>query len=189
MPSRDPNSVWRRMFRRTGSILCTLGLVVIAFLTVSLAEGFPVKVLVVTSSSMEPTLHCAGAPGCLSLHPDRLVFFRWAYGWLGSPARGDIVLIKLLPTHEKCEAGQLIVKRVIGLGGDRIRETRGVIFRDGSPLKTSSTQPSTKNFGPVQVPNGEFFVLGDNVAISCDSRTFGLIARSQVLGKLVLRLR
>jgi signal peptidase I len=83
------------------------------------------------------------------------------------------------------------LKRVIGLPGETI-EVRGTeVLIDGKPLREdysiydASPRSSHDSFGPVTVPTGKFFVLGDNRDHSLDSRTFGLVDAHKVRGKVV----
>lgn len=77
------------------------------------------------------------------------------------------------------------IKRVIGLPGERIEIVDSRVLVDGSPidepyLKAGSTMP---DFGPVVVPAGEMFVMGDNRNSSQDSRYFGTVATDSIVGR------
>jgi signal peptidase I len=99
------------------------------------------------------------------------------------PKRGDIVLIR--------KEGSYFVKRVVAVGTDTILSQNGVIFVNGNRLNESYAQhtghpPWSLNwFGPLYVPSGKCFVMGDNRDFSRDSRTpdFGLIDEQLVAGK------
>ena len=83
-----------------------------------------------------------------------------------------------------------LVKRVIGVPGDVIDIREGKVFRNNEvldePYTKGVTQKRELEF-PVTVPEGKYFVLGDNREISRDSRSFGFIEQSQVEGKAVFR--
>jgi len=80
-----------------------------------------------------------------------------------------------------------IVKRVIGLGGEQIQIVSGKVLVNGAALKQSfSFSPSQDDFGPVTVPQGEYFLLGDNRDNSYDSRfwTPPTIGAKSIKGKV-----
>lgn len=127
-----------------------------------------------------------------------------------TPVRGDIVII-----NEKLERGVInkfventkeligevcnkdeteknrLIKRVIGVPGDKIDILEGKIYLNGQLYSESyvkgSTFPGTMQF-PITIPEGEYFVLGDNRENSMDSREIGLININEIEGKAVLRL-
>ncbi len=127
-----------------------------------------------------------------------------------SPARGDIIVfiedqypmnyidrVKVflkdvsqvfVPVEEKTNVR--LVKRVIGIPGDEIDIRDGSVYRNGErldePYVKGLTYPREVIF-PINVPVGKYLVLGDNREVSKDSRTFGLIDRSQIEGKAVFR--
>lgn len=81
------------------------------------------------------------------------------------------------------------VKRIMGKPGDTIAVINGVTYRNDEPLEEPYVDPShaaLTNFGPVTVPEDTFFVMGDNRAVSKDSRSsqVGPIAKSEVKGKV-----
>lgn len=85
-----------------------------------------------------------------------------------------------------------LVKRVIGLPGDEIDIRDGIVYRNGVPLDepyvTSPTEPGVNEVVPFVVPAGQVFVLGDNRAVSQDSRAFGCVDLKNVEGIAVFRV-
>jgi signal peptidase I len=143
----------------------------------------------IPSSSMEPTLHCA-KPGawCEGHFSDRVIVNRLAYRF-GSPQRGDIVVFKA-PAAAKAECGEggTYVKRLIGLPGETVSERNGVITIDGKPLHENYALGGKEDTttGTWPVPAGSYFLVGDDRLHSCDSRTWGVVPRSSLIGPLLL---
>jgi signal peptidase I len=102
--------------------------------------------------------------------------------------RFDIVIFNAPPSALlEGEKNQIYVKRVIGLGGEQIEIRQGAVFINGKRLREPFvTRPSDDDFGPVTIPEGEYFLLGDNHANSSDSRYWkpATIKQSDLLGKV-----
>jgi signal peptidase I len=114
----------------------------------------------------------------------------------GPPSRGDIVVFNT-PTEAalKCGEGGTFVKRVIGLPGDTVREDdsgfisiRGPDSKTFVKLKEPYLTPErrladTAHFGQIwHVPSGQYFMMGDNRASSCDSRSWGSVPGNKLIG-------
>jgi signal peptidase I len=122
-------------------------------------------------SSMEPTL----------VNRERFVYDA-AYYRSRPKRRGDVVIMH-----------SLFIKRIAAVGGDTIEGKQQQILLNGQPLsepfirqKSSiSDDPDQFTFGPVTVASGKYFVLGDNLDMSLDSRTpsFGLVDENAIVGK------
>jgi signal peptidase I len=101
------------------------------------------------------------------------------------PANGDVIAF-----HEP-GTGDLLIKRVAGLPGEHVDIADGVLRIDGTPVKEPYLDPATVDgtyFGPVRVPAGHVFVMGDARAGAVDSRTFGPVPREAIVGRVILRL-
>lgn len=110
---------------------------------------------------------------------------------LGKPNRGDVIVFKS-PQNKEID----FIKRIIGLPNDQIRVSGGYVYVNDKRLTESSYLPSDYITNPgaflredktITVPAGQFFVLGDNRNHSSDSREWGFISTSDIVGKAWLR--
>ena len=125
----------------------------------------------VYGQSMEPSLHSNQR-----LVVEKLSYNPWVH--LRSPQRGDVVVVRIEGNSEP------LIKRVIGLPGDWIQVTDGQVYANGVRLtEPYIAQPTFGDFGPVDVPPLSLFVMGDNRNFSNDSRSFGAVPMSQVVGR------
>jgi signal peptidase I len=131
---------------------------------------------------------------------DRVLVNRLAYVF-GSPQRGQIVVFKAPVEANLCQpgdAGTPFVKRLIGLPGETVREDdSGFIWirrsgaspwrKLGEPyLSAQGRLADSADFGRTwKVPTGRYFMLGDNRANSCDSRRWGSVPRSSLIGPVI----
>jgi len=99
----------------------------------------------------------------------------------GKPRRGDVVAFE----HDGITP-KLYIKRVVGLPGDRIAINRGTVYVNGAALPEPYVQYRDDRSVPVTtVPPDEVYVLGDNRAVSEDSRVFGPVLDRALIGKAV----
>jgi signal peptidase I len=152
---------------------------VLATLVVALLIFFGVQAIiesrVVEGSSMEANLH----------NGERLIVVKAAY-WFGEPQRGDIIIF----THP-LDPTRTLVKRVIGLPGEQIAFEGGMVYIDGSPVQEPyiNGQAGTYCSGAycnLTIPEGEYFVMGDNRQASSDSRSWGLLPEKNIIGRVWL---
>lgn len=164
-----------------------LVMLVVAFdLVFGVVRPFVAEPMLVPSPSMAPTLQ----PG------DRVVTNKLTYD-LSTPERGDIAVFK----NPGKRGEPRLVKRVVGLPGDEIQIQNGVLLVNGAPpyepyKKHRPGEPDPKNpkkakvaasYGPIVVPEDHVFVLGDNRNDSYDSRYFGPVPDSKLVGEVALR--
>ena len=159
---------------------------------VLLVKAYVVNPYRIPSSSMEPTLHCARpASSCEARFSDRVLANRFIYH-LRDPQRGDIVVFHTPDAARvKCGAGGTFVKRLIGLPGEtievRLERGDGYVYVNGKKLDESYVGPgrrARREFGPVKIPPGKYFMMGDNRGQSCDSREWGSVSRDRLIGKV-----
>jgi signal peptidase I len=162
----------------------TITLAAVAVLVFQAEVAKPYRI---PSASMEPTLHCAKpASGCRSRVSDRVIANRLVYRF-HEPRRGDIIVFKAPDQVEAaCDAGGTFIKRVVGLPGEKVSMRNGYVFINGVRLDEPYLQPDYRgreSGGWARIPNGGYFVLGDNRAMSCDSRRWGVVPRDNIIGR------
>jgi signal peptidase I len=186
------DKVTGRLPRRVRLIVDWVVTIVGAIAIVLAIKAWVVNPYRIPSSSMEPTLHCARpATGCEARFSDRVLANRFIYHFR-DPRRGEIVVFETTPAVvQKCSAGGTFVKRIIGLPGETVRirliNGREFVYINGRKLDEPYIQPSRRGFGPektYKVPQGQYFLMGDNRASSCDSRQWGGMPRGNILGKV-----
>lgn len=177
---KTKNSIWREYFEA----------IVIAVLLALFIRTFIVQAFKIPSGSMLPTLQIG----------DHLLVNKFSYGIknpfsgsvlipLGKPKRGDIVVFKF-PLDKSVD----YIKRVIGIAGDTVEIKNKKVFINNKPVKDPHAHFSDKtivpatagprdNFGPITVPKGKIFCMGDNRDNSYDGRFWGFVDQRDVLGK------
>jgi signal peptidase I len=132
----------------------------------------------------------------LDVH-DRILVQKAFFNW-HQVRRGDIVVFTH-PSRDHCPgpARTDLVKRVIALPGQTIYSAGGILYVDGGRLREPYLPPhdplgppipGATRQDPFHVPRGDFYVMGDNRAISCDSRFWGPIKGSSIIGRVVMLL-
>lgn len=158
---------WRRL-RTAALVLVT----VLALLGASSVSGLlPLRAMRVDSGSMAPTL----AAGDLLL----------VRGGTPGARRGDVVVA------DHPGGGELLVKRVVGVAGDEVSIEDGVLVVGGTPVCEPAIDPALVDgvwFGPVTVPPGAVFLLGDERSRAVDSRSFGPVPVDDLVGEVTARL-
>jgi len=150
--------------------------VVGAVLVALLVKTYLVQAFRIPSSSMEQTLQVG----------DRVMVNKLSYR-LGEVSPGDVVVFsRPAGAAAGTDAPEDLIKRVIGVGGDTIQTVDGKLVRNGTPVDEPYLVPGTTTTGmeqPVTVPDGQLWVMGDNRNNSSDSRVFGPIDESTVVGQ------
>ncbi len=193
--------------RATLSVLARAGREVVVLVVCAAAIAWFLKTLVaqafyIPSESMTPQLEVQ----------DRVIVSKLSYR-LHPPRRGDIVVFDCPRTScpEDPPGGSLVVrvargvaegvglvqpsteefiKRVVALPGETVEARERQVYVDGHRLVEPYLPEGseTVEFDPVHVPDGHVFVMGDNRSNSSDSRVFGPIPRSSIVGRTVLRI-
>ena len=154
---------------------------IVAFIIVGVVYIFLGRPFTVSGASMYPTLN----------NGDRMILSK-----IGEINRFDVVVLKA--PDENVE----YIKRVIGMPGDTLEMKQGVLYINGKKIEqpfinTEALQKQTvfiDDFtlqtltGETKIPEGKYFVMGDNRGVSKDSRMIGLIDRKAIEGKAVFTI-
>lgn len=152
--------------------------VIVAVLVAAGLRAFVVQAFYVPSGSMLPTLQIG----------DRIIVVKFGY----TIHRGDIVVFKRTPGDTGTTDADL-VKRVIGLPGETISSRGNTVLIDGRPLAepwlpklTGACAEASENIPPTVIAPSHYFVMGDCRGDSADSRVWGTVPASLIVGKVVL---
>ena len=149
-----------------------------AFLVAFVVKTFLIQAFFIPSGSMLPTLH----------ENDRVLVNKLSYD-LHDVHRGDLIVFER-PEGET--AGQIkdLIKRVVGLPGERIEARDGDVYIDGDLLEEPylAGRTETSNLEPQTIPEDHVFVMGDNRGDSMDSRVFHAIDEDLIVGRAFMRV-
>jgi signal peptidase I len=170
--------------RRRALAEAAITLVAAVLLAVGI-RAFVTQTYSIPTLSMVPTLQKG----------DRILVLKAFFSW-HDLHQGDVVVFSK-PPRDHCPgpAGGDLVKRVIALPGQTIYSADSTVYVDGRALAEpylprvdplGPPVPDATRLHPFRVPAGEFYMLGDNRQISCDSRFWGPIRGSSIVGRVVL---
>ena len=139
---------------------------------------FIAEIRYIPSDSMQPTLEVG----------DRLLVEKLSYHF-HSPQRTELVVFKAPPELKAQNLHDDLIKRVVGIPGDVIQIRNGQTLINGKVV----SEPYLKeqpiyNYGPVTVPQHQYFVLGDNRNHSYDSHLWGFVPKQNIIGHAALRI-
>ena len=171
---------------RRGRALAGWAVALIVALSLALGlRAFVFQAFWIPSTSMESTLDIN----------DRILVWKAFFNW-HDVHQGDIVVFTHPPLdHCPGPAGSDLVKRVIAVGGQTIYSAGSNVYVDGRRLpepylppheRLGPPIPRATSRAPFHVPPGDFYVMGDNRPVSCDSRFWGPIKGTSVIGKAVV---
>lgn len=148
--------------------------VVVAVLLALFIRTFVAEARFIPSGSMEPTL----------MIDDRLIVEKLTYDFL-KPTRGQIIVFMPPPT---AHSDQAFIKRLIGMPGDTIEIANGQVIINGVPQKEPYIAAPPDYYMPkTRVPQGNYFMMGDNRNNSQDSHIWGFLPRENIIGQAVFR--
>ncbi|HEY8546552.1 MAG TPA: signal peptidase I [Acidimicrobiales bacterium] len=158
-----------------------------ALLVAVLVRTFFIQAFWIPSDSMEPTLHKG----------DRVLVNKLSYRF-NDVGRGDIVVFKrpeAAQSNNPDDDIEDLIKRVIGLPGDVLKTVDGQVYINDEPLDepylpegTPTLSPSGQDVPPITIPEGHYFMMGDNRTNSQDSRYFGAIDEDLIVGRAFVRI-
>jgi signal peptidase I len=167
--------------------------IVTALILVLIIRAYVIQAFKIPTGSMAGTLQI-GDHLLINkfLYGTTLPFFNKKVLVFSDPERGEIVVFKH-PEDSKKD----FIKRIIAVGGDTIEGRDKMLFLNGKRLYENFVRHSDKNvipgsleprdnFGPVTVPEGKYFVMGDNRDYSYDSRFWGFVDRDDIKGKALI---
>lgn len=146
-------------------IVVLISYVALSLILVVSIRGFVFEPYFVAGGSMNPTLN----------QDDYLIIDKFSKSY----QRGDIIVF-----YNNLQKGFLI-KRIIGLPNEKIEIKNGKVYIDGIELKENYIFQEVTPDKKITLGNDEYFVLGDNLSKSADSRHFGAIKSSDILGEMI----
>jgi signal peptidase I len=165
----------RRASKRGGGVIEFLVILLVSFaLVFGFVRPFVVEAFYIPSESMVPTLRVG----------DRVLVNKFIYRFT-EPERGDIVVFESVEG-----GGEDLIKRVVGVPGDRISVRGGRLFVNGELQReryVNKKFPDSSSSARTTVPEGHVFVMGDNRVNSRDSRFFGPVPKEKIEGEAFLR--
>ncbi len=171
-PSNDEASIPSALRSAIEWVAVVVGAIVVALVV----RAFLLQAFSIPSGSMESTLEIR----------DRLLVNKLSYQF-GDVERGDIVVF--FKPDSLSSPYEDLIKRVVGLPGDVVEGRNNQVFINGEALVEPYLDSDVviRDFGPVDVPDGHVFVMGDNRSNSADSRVFGPIGIDRIEGEAFLR--
>lgn len=157
-------------------IVKTIGLAAVMAIGI---RSFVAEARYIPSGSMLPTLEIN----------DRLFIEKISYRF-NPPERGDIIVFRPTDTlkQENPELKDAFIKRVIGTPGDIVEVRNEKVFINGEPIEEDYiAAPPEYEWGPEEVPQNSYLVLGDNRNNSYDSHYWGFVPRENIIGRAAVR--
>jgi signal peptidase I len=131
----------------------------------------------VPTGSMQPTIEIN----------DRFVVDKLSYHWQ-NPQRGDIIVFNPPKALVEQNMKDAMVKRLIGVPGDRVEIKNGTVWVNGNALSESYTKEAANyEMPPTAVPENQYLMLGDNRNNSYDSHYWGFVPRENIIGRALVR--
>jgi len=175
------------------TVLEYAGIIIWALLIAFFIRTFFVQAFTIPSGSMKPTLQIGDFLLVNKMaYSVKIPFINKTLLTLGEPKRGDMIVFEFPLDHSKD-----FIKRVIGVEGDIVQARDKKLLVNGKPIPNdtgvyvenniipASVSPRD-HFGPIKVPKGSFFVMGDNRDQSMDSRFWGFVKNEEIKGRALI---
>lgn len=170
-PEATPRAKWLK-----GWIFDWAETLIFALVLALIIRAFFLQVFWIPSGSMIPTFDIK----------DRIVVNKVVYHF-SAPQRFDVIVFRSVPAMG--DQKKDLIKRLIGLPGEKLQLKKGTVFINDVPLtEKHSMNLDFCDFGPVMVPADSYFVLGDNRPASADSRYWGFLPTKNVIGPAFLQI-
>ena len=155
----------------------TIRIFIVALAIAFFLRAFIVEPRFIPSGSMEPTLQVG----------DRILVDKISQQWQ-EPKRGDILIFYPPKSPAIDDTTKAYIKRLIGIEGDRIAVQDGKVYRNGEALnETYIAEVPNYRMREVTVPQGYYWMMGDNRNYSNDSHIWGFLPKQNVIGKATIR--
>jgi signal peptidase I len=156
------------------TIIEWIGLIIVAWIISYAIRTFAFDTRIVPTGSMLPTIQLQ----------DRVIFDKIFYHF-DTLKRGDIIMFK--PPMGSDESDDL-VKRIIGLPGERLEVRAGKVWINDKALdEPYLNQAPNYTYGPMEIPDNAYFMMGDNRNNSKDSHIWGVLPKENIKGRVILR--
>ena len=155
----------------------TIRIFIVALAIAFFLRAFIVEPRFIPSGSMEPTLQVG----------DRILVDKISQQWQ-EPQRGDILIFYPPKSPAIDDTSKAYIKRLIGIEGDRIAVQDGKVYRNGEALnETYIAEVPNYRMREITVPQGYYWMMGDNRNYSNDSHIWGFLPKQNVIGKAAIR--
>jgi signal peptidase I len=159
---------------------------ILKIIIIALAIIIPVRYLLVQPFSVH-----GASMETMFYNGDYVLINEFSYKFVSEPERGDVIVFRY-PN----QPSEFFIKRIIGLPGEtvEIRNSNPIVYNKEHPVgkildESSYLEPETftASYGPIRLDDNEYFVLGDNRNNSSDSRTWGPLNKSFIIGRVFFR--
>ncbi|MDR3288463.1 MAG: signal peptidase I [Peptococcaceae bacterium] len=158
-------------------LLSWVALIFVAWIISLVIRLYVFDVRIVPTGSMLPTIQLN----------DRLIVDK-LFCRFTAIQRGDVIVFRAPATAKLVDSDSDLVKRVIGLPGEKLAVHDGKVWINGAPLTEEYlTSPPSYTFEEIRIPENCFFMMGDNRNSSNDSHEWGVLPAKNIAGRVFVR--